>query len=116
MDKQIINLTKYTLNYYKDGRVLFSLPSNGTIILNESIDNETLFLDNGMAVDIENIKYNSSVILPQENDYIVYVVSAIVASIYSNRNDLLTIGKVVKDGDGRNIGVSSFKKVYNGGI
>ena len=114
VEKQIINLTKYTINYYKGGEVILTIPSSGTIILNETKHTEFIALDNGHKIKVDNIDYSTRIMLPEENDDILYVVSGIVANVYSYRKDLLTIGDIVSDGKGKNIGISSFKRVNDG--
>lgn len=112
MGKQLINLTKYDIHYYLGKDKIFTLPSSGTIVFHENKEIDKIKDLQGNEVVIENIDYNSSMLLPEENDSILYVVSSVVANVLRNeRNDLLTIGQLITDGNGKNIGVSSFKRI-----
>jgi hypothetical protein len=111
MEKQLINLTKFDIHYYIGKDKVFTLPSSGTIQLHEKRDNDSIYLGNGEVVTIEDISYDDNILLPQENEEVLYIVSSVVANILrGQRNDLLTIGELITDGNGRNIGVRTFRR------
>lgn len=112
MEKQLINLTKFDINYYIGKDKVFTLPSSGTIVLNERRENENIYLENGDIILVEDITYDTNLLLPQENGNILYIVSSVVANVLrGQRSDLLTIGELITDNNGRNIGVKSFRRI-----
>ena len=112
LEKQLINLTKFDINYYIGKDKVFTLPSSGTIVLNERRENENIYLENGDIILVEDITYDTNLLLPQENGNILYIVSSVVANVLrGQRSDLLTIGELITDNNGRNIGVKSFRRI-----
>lgn len=105
---KIVNLTPHELNILAQGRMIV-IPPSGFVARCEERDERI------GEVEVEGVKVPlirksfGSVQLPEPKEGVVYVASALAAqaAARAGRTDVLCPGPVIRDPDGRPIGVTS---------
>lgn len=88
----IVNLTKNIINVYA-GEAFKAIPSSGEA----RIKSTRAFIRSADGVPLYRKKYQTVVGLPPKKENTIYVVSAIVASLVSERDDVFIVDGVVRD-------------------
>tara|TARA_R100001082_G_C4359464_1_gene158596 strand:+ start:1658 stop:2071 length:414 start_codon:yes stop_codon:yes gene_type:complete len=129
---KIVNRTPHDINLVDDdGNVLIRIPKSDEPIRLESSQKVVgnipcysklnLWMTMGLSplmddykpttiVDVKQVVYGESN-LPDYEEGVYYIVSALVANAYPERKDLLMVNDTVRDDDGRIIGCKSFAVV-----
>lgn len=106
---KVINLTPHTINIVgADGQVVQSFPASGELA-RCSVDREHVGEVNGIAVN--RTVFGAVTGLPEQQEGVVYVVSALVAQAAKGRDDVLIPDDTVRDEQGRIIGCRAFARV-----
>lgn len=108
MQPNFINMTPHPINLINDNVELNIEPSGETIRLNEEWSVVGQF--EGIT-DILNCVYSPSKDLPEKIDGTFYIVSAMVANAFPERNDFLIVAKTLRDDNGRIRGCTAFARV-----
>ena len=106
---KIVNLTPHDVNIIGEiGEVVQTFPASGELA-RCSVSREQVDVINGIPVnrtifgDVEG--------LPEQQEGIVYIVSALVAQAVKDRDDLLIPDDAVRDEQGRVVGCRAFAMV-----
>ena len=106
---KFVNLTPHALNVNPNVESI-NIPPSGTIA-RVSVERQKVAHINGIA--ISRVKYGEPVNLPDEEDGVLLIVSAMVAShpLLKGRNDILYPGEAIRDSEGRVIGCDGLSMV-----
>jgi hypothetical protein len=105
---EVVNLTPHAVHTVdEDGNVLETYPASGTVARCEKkqVQVETL---NG--VPVFQVKMGEVYDLPPKQEGIAYIVSRLTAAGAPERDDLYCPNDLVRDDEGRIIGLTSFSK------
>lgn len=102
MRNKIINLTPHDVDIYKDGKIVKTYKSKGSLRLKE------ILTSNGKICGVPIVKseYCKDKI-PKYQEGIFYIVSNVIQFAYPKRKDLLVTLDLVRDNEGNIIGCKS---------
>ena len=102
MRNKIINLTPHDVDIYKDGKIVKTYKSKGSLRLKE------ILTSNGKICGVPIVKseYCKDKI-PKYQEGIFYIVSNVIQVAYPKRKDLLVTLDLVRDNEGNIIGCKS---------
>lgn len=88
----IVNLTKNTINVYA-GEAFKAIPSSGEA----RIKSTRVFIRSVNGIPLYRKQYQTVIGLPPKTENTIFVVSAIVASLVPERDDVFIVDGVVRD-------------------
>jgi len=103
-----INLTPHMLNVYTNMGTCLNIPPSGDVARVSTVD--TVLTDLGGAVGLVSTSYGDVTGLPTDvsvDQY--YIVSGMVASAISGRNDVVSPGALVRDDSGKPVGCNGLR-------
>lgn len=107
--EKIVNLTPHTINVVDDeNHVILTLPSEGVARSESSRELAHMLSIGDASIPVNRTTFGEVQNLPEPQEGVYYVVSAITAKAASGRNDLLLTDDTVRDADGRIIGCRAF--------
>lgn len=101
---RIINATPHTINYVREDGTLYSIPSEMNIRVGfdetrvGTLDSLTIYTQTELELDV----------LPEYEEGVYYIVSAIVRTHYPERRDLISPTGYIRDEDGNIRGCTGF--------
>ena len=98
---KIVNLTPHTVDLVRDGQIVESIPPTGEPA-RVSVESTIIGKINGFPLR-KNV-YGKVVNLPEREEGIIYIVSALVAQAVKYRYDIFVTDGAVRDADGKIIG------------
>ena len=102
---KIVNMTPHTVNMVSEtGEKIADYISEGEIRLTQ----ETKQIGTINGVPLTKTTFGDVQGLPEEKEGIFYIVSRLVMTACSSRNDLLVPNDIVRDDEGKIIGCKSF--------
>jgi len=113
---RFINLTPHPVTVVgKDGKLLATIPPSGVVARAKMFREKVSEIDiNGRKVPMYRVRYGEVTGLPEPQEGAIYIVSIMVLQACKDRNDLIAPdtgpGSVVRDENGRIIGVKAFIK------
>ena len=104
-----VNMTMHPINLLTtEGEEIAVIePSGQTVRLDEEWSPIGTFTINDHLVDLLHCDYSSGSI-PEKVKGTIYIVSAMVANAFPDRNDFVMVAKTVRDDNGRIIGCTAF--------
>ena len=103
-----VNMTPHTINLI-NANIEFAIePSGKTIRLQEEW---SVIGDFDGIIDVLNCVYSPSEDLPEKIDGTFYIVSAMVANAFPERDDFIIVAKTIRDDNGRICGCMAFARV-----
>ncbi len=108
---KILNLTPHTVRLV-DGasNLIAEFPSTGVARATSTREIVETLEINGVSVAINATTFGAVENLPEHQDGVYYIVSAITARAAAGRNDLLLTDETVRDADGRIVGCRAFAR------
>ena len=106
---KLINCTPHTINIMdNDNNIILSIPASGTLIrVSQTTTDAGTITADGIDIPITDNTFGDVVGLPSQQDGVVLIVSAMVASACKTRTDLALVNQAVRDDKGRIIGCRS---------
>lgn len=109
---KIINLTPHPINFLgADNRVILTVPSSGVARAAQRRETIGWVELDGMTLSVTRSKFGAVEGLPDEQDDVIYVVSALTAQAVPKREDVFIVDDSVRDENGRIIGVRGLAHV-----
>lgn len=96
----LVNLTPHVINVILEGSAL-ALPTSGQVA---RVSSKSEKVGEAAGVPLFATTFGEVVDLPQPEEGVLYVVSAMVRAALSSRTDLASPGDPVRDGEGKVIG------------
>lgn len=106
---QFINLTPHTVNIIaEDGSELLAIYASGDLA---RVSAETVVAGNIDGITITSTRYGEVQGLPEPQEGVAYIVSALVAQRVHGREDVFVPSESVRDSNGRIIGCRSLGRI-----
>lgn len=106
---KIVNLTPHDINIIGEiGEVVQTFPASGELA-RCSVSREQVDVINGIPVN--RTVFGAVTGLPEQQEGVVYVVSALVAQAVDGRDDVVIPDDAVRDEQGRIVGCRAFARV-----
>ena len=109
VEMKAINLTPHAINVVNDnGESIITFEPSGTVA---RVSCKTVVTGKVMGIPVTETAYGTVEGLPEAQDGIIYIVSALVAQRCKDRNDVFIPNESVRDDKGRIIGCKSLGRI-----
>lgn len=106
---EIVNLTPHDINFVNAaGEAVLTVPSSGTLA---RVSSRTIVTGSVAGIPVTETEFGSVEGLPEPQDGIIYIVSALVAQRCKHRNDVFIPNESVRDEKGRIVGCRSLGRI-----
>lgn len=112
MKAKLVNLTPHTIHFFNDEGLNFVVPSSGIARVGVTRRTVTqLDLEGGLKVDLNEKSFGEVSGLPDPEEGVLYIVSALTAQAVPERTDVFVTDDTVRDDEGRIIGCRGIARI-----